>query len=115
MSGPWRLTLSALLLLLAGCGGAAGASDALPGTVSVLNQTDQGMAPLVVEQFFLEPVTGGNAGNRLGSTIQPGGIVILGLFPAGFYNASAVLEGGVNVNWVNEEVRPGEPKNFVIQ
>jgi len=82
--------------------------------VVVLNQTDLGMAPLVVEHFFLESVSGGSAGNRLRSTIPPGGVVILGLFPPGLYNATAVLEGGVNLHWVDEEVRPGEPKNFVV-
>lgn len=112
--GVALLGISLLLLGSAACGGGGGADDALPGTVAVLNQSDLGMAPLVVEQFFLEPVAGGATGNRLRTTIPPGGVVILGLFPAGLYNASAVLEGGGSINWLNEEVRPGEPKNFVI-
>jgi len=40
--------------------------------------------------------------------------VIVGLFPPGLYNATAVLEGGLNINWVDEVIQAGEPKNFVI-
>lgn len=110
------LALVALLLLLApGCGGSSGGGPEAPGTVAILNQTDQGQAPRIVEQFFLEPVGGGpTVGNRLKGVVPPGGVVIVGLFPPGLYNATAVLEGGVNQNWVDEEIRPGEPKNFVI-
>lgn len=98
-----------------GCGGSGGDGGGSPGTVAILNQTDLGQAPLTVEEFFLEPVGGGpSAGNRLTGTVPPGGVVILGLFPPGLYNATAVLEGGVNQNWINEEIRAGEPKNFVI-
>jgi hypothetical protein len=104
-------------LLAAGCGGGAGGAGAggtTPATVALRNETDLGMAPLVVEEFFLDPVGAPSSGNRLPSTVLPGGVVILGPFPPGLYNATAVLEGGTNVNWVDEELLPGEPKNFIV-
>ena len=110
------LLLGSVLLSVPACGGGAGDGNSVPGTVAVINQTDLGMAPLDVEQFFLQPVDGSGPVpvNLLRQVLQPGGVEIVGLFPAGLYNATAVLEGGSNVNWMNEEIRPGEPKNFVV-
>ena len=109
----WLTALS--VCLLAGCG--TSADERLPdlGTVSLLNQTDLGMAPLIVEAFFLAPVGETNPGNNLLATaVPPGGIVIVGLFPPGRYNAVAVLDGGGQINFPPAEVIPGQPTNFIV-
>jgi len=109
------LAILALLALLPGCGAREGLAALDLGTVSLVNQTDVGMAPLVVTAFFLAPVGQSSPGpNRLTQDLQPGGIIVVGLFPAGTYNAVAVLEGGLNINFPAREVRAGEPTNFVI-
>jgi len=83
--------------------------------VALLNQSDQGTAPLTIEQFFLQVSGRRDAGpGLLSASLPPGGVVIVGLFPAGLYNAVAVLEGGLNVTFMDIEVRPGEPTNFVV-
>ena len=113
-----RLALAGLvagLLLLTGCGGGQGDGEAGLGTVSLLNQTDLGQAPLVVEAFFLAPVGEADPGeNLLAAAVDPGGVVIVGLFPPGTYNAVAVLEGGGQINFPPAEVTPGQPTNFVV-
>jgi len=112
---PRLFILAVLACASGGCGDRTGDTGPQLGTVAVLNQTDLGTAPLTVEAFFLEPVgTSASGGNRLVDTIPPGGVVIVGLFPPGLYNATAVLEGGLNINWVDEVIQAGEPKNFVI-
>lgn len=117
---PWLAGCLALLVLaggvvLGGCGGGSGNGGAgAPGTVALRNETDQGMAPLTIEQFFLEPVGSGISSNRLPTTLPPGGVVIIGLFPPGLYNASAIIEGGGAITWMDEEIVAGQPKNFVI-
>ncbi len=109
------LCLWALAAFPLGCGSQGALASLDLGTVTVLNQTDVGMAPLVVTAFFLAPVGDPSPGpNRLAQDLQPGGIAIVGLFPAGTYNAVAVLEGGLNINFPAQEVRAGEPTNFVI-
>jgi len=107
--------LLALGLLLTGCGGSAGDRTLEAGTVALLNQSDLGQAPLTIEQFFLQPIDVREAGpNLLHASLPPGGVVILGLYPPGAYNAIAVLEGGLNVNFQDVEVRPGQPTNFIV-
>ncbi len=107
--------LSLALLPLGGCGAADGLPDLGLGTVFVANQTNLGMAPLTVTQFFIAPVGDTNPGdNRLGQPLDPGDIQTLGLFFEGTYNAVAVLESGLNVNFPPREVRSGEPTTFVI-
>lgn len=110
--------LSTLLLtctLSAGCGGGGGSSDLAVGTVSLLNQTDLGSAPLVVTEFYMAPVGESNPGaNLLPLSVQPGSVVIVGLFPAGIYNAVAVLESGGQINYPPATVVAGQPTNFVI-
>ena len=111
---PFLLVLVALLALPA-CGGGSGDRQPVPGTVALLNQSDQGMAPVTIEQFFLEPVgASGNSGDRLSATVEPGGVVIVGLFPAGLYNAVAVLDTGGSIVWNDEEIFAGQPKNFIV-
>ncbi len=109
---------SVLLLvcvLLGGCGGGDGSASADLGTVSLLNQTDLGMAPLVVEAFYLAPVGETNPGaNLLLLPVQPGGLVVVGLFPAGTYNAVAVLDTGAQINYPPTQVQAGEPTNFIV-
>lgn len=100
---------------LPGCGGADGLGELGVGTVAVLNTSDQGMAPLVITEFYLSVAGSGVPGpNRLAQPVQPGGVVILGPFPAGLYDAVAVLQVGGNVVFMDREVRAGEPTNFVI-
>lgn len=104
-----------LALLLASCGG-SGAEQAVElGTVALRNETNLGMAPVTIEQFFLQPVGVVNAGSdHLSTSVPPGGVVIVGLFPPGLYNGIAVLEGGFNVNFQDMEVRAGQATNFVV-
>lgn len=103
------------LALLCSCGGGDGDGNRGLGTVSLVNQTHLGQAPLVVEQFFLAPVGEVQPGdNLLNQAVQPGALVIVGLFPAGSYNAVAVLDGGGQINFPVAEVRPGEPTDFVV-
>lgn len=104
--------------LLPACGG-GDAADAVGslglGTVALRNETDQGMAPLTVTEFYL--VAQGEAGpgpNLLAQPALPGSVVIIGLYPAGAYDAVAVLSTGLNVNFVGEVVVAGQPTNFVI-
>ena len=52
--------------------------------------------------------------NLLTQAVQPGALVIVGLFPVGNYNAVAVLDGGGQINFPVAEVRAGEPTNFVL-
>ena len=107
--------LGLLLLLLAGCGGGDGSRGASLGTVALLNETDQGQAPLVVDEFYLAPVGAPDPGsNLLAQSVQPGGLVIIGLFPPGTYNGVAVLEGGSQINFPPMAVVPDQPTNFVI-
>ncbi len=111
------LLLALLLLPLAPACGGGGGGDAAPslGTVAVRNETDQGMAPLVVTQFFLVPVGDPGPGpNLLGQALDPGGVEIVGLFPEGLYNAVAVLASGANVTFVDRQVTAGQPTTFVV-
>ena len=102
-------------LILAACGGGSGGGDGGLGTVSLANQTDLGQAPLIVEEFYLAPVGDPNPGqNLLAQSVQPGGIVIVGLFPAGMYNGVAVLEGGGQINFPPMQVVPDQPTDFVV-
>lgn len=103
------------LFLLAGCGGGDGPGIPPLGTVALVNQTDQGQAPLVVDEFYLAPVGEVDPGqNLLAQSVQPGGLVIIGLFPPGTYNAVAVLEGGSQINFPPMAVVQDQPTNFVI-
>jgi hypothetical protein len=105
----------ALALFLASCGGSGGAQEVELGTVALRNESNLGMAPLTIEQFFLQPVGVTDAGsNRLSATLPPGGTVIVGLFPPGLYNGVAVLQGGFNVNFQDMEVRAGQATNFIV-
>ena len=100
---------------LGACGDSGGPRAPQLGTVSIVNETDQGMAPLTVEQLFLRPVGEVDPGeNLLEASVPPGGIVIVGLFPPGLYNATAVLQGGSAIQYMDIEVRPNEPTNLVI-
>ena len=104
-----------LCALLGGCGGGDGSANADLGTVSLLNQTDLGMAPLVVTEFYMAPVGESDpGGNLLPLAVQPGGVVIVGLFPAGTYNAVAVLESGPQINFPPTQVQAGQPTNFIV-
>ncbi|MDF1702643.1 MAG: hypothetical protein P1V36_15950 [Planctomycetota bacterium] len=102
--------------LLQGCGGGGAGDDPLAlGTVSLRNESDLGMAPLTVTQFFLVPVGEVAPGtNLLSQPAAPGAVVILGLFPAGTYNAVAVLSSGLNINFLDRTVVAGQPTTFVI-
>lgn len=109
------LVLCALCVALGGCGSGSGADDPRLGTVIVRNETDQGQAPLTVVEFYLQPVGVADAGpNRLMAHVPPGGIVIVGLFPEGLYNAEAILESGPSVRFQDVEVRANQPANFVV-
>jgi hypothetical protein len=99
----------------AGCGGGPGIDEPRLGTVSVRNETDQGQAPLTVVEFYIQPVGSPDPGpNRLMADVPPGGVVILGLFPEGLYNAEAVLDNGASVRFMDVEVRANAPTNFVV-
>lgn len=109
------VSIALLVLPLGACGGGEGLDVPAFGTVALVNQTDQGMAPQTVTQFFLVPVGQVAPGpNLLTQPADPGAVVILGLFPEGRYNAVAVLAGGLNVNFLDREVVGGQPTNFVI-
>jgi len=114
----WPIVVSLALLVassLAGCGGGGESRDADLGTVALLNQTDLGQAPLIIQAFFLAPVGETDPGdNLLAGSVEPGGVVIVGLFPAGMYNAVAVLDGGGQINFPPAEVFPGQPTNFIV-
>ena len=120
MTRPWpflRIWLVCLVtaVLFAGCGGGEGVDVPALGTVSLRNETDQGMAPQTVTQFFLVPVGEVAPGpNLLNQPADPGAVVILGLFPEGRYNAVAVLASGLNVNFMDRAVAADQPTNFII-
>jgi hypothetical protein len=105
----------AVCLLLPACGPGGGSGGQRVGTVAIVNDSDQGMAPVSVEEFYLQPVGTMDPGsNLLAEDVLPGGVVLVGLFPPGFYNAVAVLDVGGNITFMDVEVRAGEPTNFVI-
>ena len=109
------LLLAGVVLLLAGCGGGAGTDEPGLGTVALRNETDQGMAPQVVTAFWLVPAGSGDPGpNRLAQDLEPGGVVILGLFPAGTYDAIARLASGFDVQFQGHVVVAGEATTFVV-
>lgn len=106
-----RLVGMALVgLALAGCGG--GAAEATPGvgTLSVVNASHLTQAPATIEQVLLVPSGASlSPANQLSAPVAPGGIVIVGLYPAGLYDAALVLEGGFLVAFNGVEIRSGEP------
>ncbi len=107
--------LLSICLLLGSCGGAPGVPQPQFGTVFLLNQSDQGQAPLTVTGFFIQPAGTPDPGpNRLQADVLPGGVVIVGLFPPGLYDAVAVLETGPQVVFTDVEVRTNEPTNFIV-
>lgn len=112
------LALALALALLAGapgCGNGGTPREPEPGTVVLVNESDQGMTPLTVESFFLQPDGEADPGaDRLGQDLLPGGVAIIGLFPPGLYDALAVLSNGLSIPFSNRPVRAGEPSNFVI-
>lgn len=109
------LLLVGLFLATTSCGGGQGTPGQDVGTVALLNQSDLGMAPLVITEFYFQPVgVGGLASNLLTQDLQPGGIVIVGLFPEGLYNAVAVLELGGTISFLDVPVTAGQPTNIVI-
>lgn len=102
---------SLLLLVLAGCGG-GGAGPAGPGfgTLTLSNASHLTMAPATIEQFLFVPQGGGGvAQNLLTAPVDPGGIVIVGLFQEGTYDGVAVLTGGFAVNFVGVEISADAP------
>ena len=112
---PWLALLLLAVLPIPACGGGEGSPNGALGTVALRNETDQGMAPLTVTEFFLAP--SGHVGpvdNLLAQPVGPGGVVILGLFPEGTYDAVAVLSSGLNVNFVDQVLAPDQPLTFVI-
>lgn len=111
----WLAILLVAVPVLGGCGGGDGGPLEALGTVALRNETDQGMAPLTVTQVFLAPAgTGAPGDNLLAQPVGPGGVVILGLFPAGSYDAVAVLSSGLNVNFVDQVVAADQPLTLVI-
>ncbi|MDJ0976144.1 MAG: hypothetical protein QNJ98_16915 [Planctomycetota bacterium] len=113
MHRPRRIAAALALvaaLALAGCGGASG--DAVPGlgTLSLVNASHLTQAPAAIDEFFLVPQgASSNPSNQLAAPVDPGGIVIVGLYPEGTYDAALVLEGGFLVPMNGVEIRPDEP------
>ncbi|MDA1193991.1 MAG: hypothetical protein O2894_02295 [Planctomycetota bacterium] len=106
--------LAVALLPLVACGGGQGDPLQVVGTVALRNETDVGMAPQVVTQFFLTPTAGGPTTNLLTQDVDPGAVVILGLFPVGTYDAVAVLASGGSVVFLDREIRADQPTTFVV-
>lgn len=117
--GPRLRTAAALLpllpLFLAACGGGAGAKAPNYGTVSIQNETDGSQAPQTVVAFYMQPMGVTDAGlDLLRAPIPPGGVVIVGHFPPGLYDAEVVLSIAANLVFRELEVRAGEPTNIVV-
>lgn len=107
--------LSLVLLGAAACGGAGGPGQPGTGTVSVRNESHLGQAPVTVEAFYLRPNGDTDPGdNLLHAPVQPGGVVIVGLFPAGLYDAVVVLDNGGSLPFLEVRVARDAPTNFVI-
>lgn len=109
------LLLALLLTLGTACGGGESQRVPEPGTLSVVNNSDQGMAPVTVTSFFFVPAAGGTSPtDLLEAPINPGGVVIVGQFQEGLYNGVAVLDVGGQVPFNDVEMKPGEPTTLVI-
>lgn len=109
------ILLSACAAFAAGCGANGGSNEPPLGTVSILNQTDQGMAPQTVVGFFLQPSGTMDPGpNLLPEPVPPGAIRIVGQFPPGTYNAEAQLSGGGSLIFMDLVVRDRAPTDVVI-
>ncbi len=98
---------------LSGCGGGPGNDQPETGIVSLFNQTDQGMAPKTVTSFIMQPEGGAPTGELLNEPLLPGAVVILGPFATGTYDATAVLDDAVNLNF-KQDVFNGLPTTFVV-
>jgi len=85
------------------------------GTLVLANATDLGMAPLTIERFFFVPSGSGETpANRISAPVEPGGIVIVGLFPAGTYDGLATVTGGFGVPFNDVEIVANQPTTLTL-
>ena len=108
----WLPLAVAGLLLLGSCGGGPGngAASIGDGTLSFRNASDLGTLPLDVLEIRIQPAGTSNlSDNLLSEPIAPGGLVILGKYPAGLYDVVALVEGNFNAPFNDVLIRPDQP------
>jgi hypothetical protein len=83
--------------------------------VILRNETDLGQAPLTVTALFVAPSGSGDPGpNLLTSPVPPGGVVIVGMFAEGAYDAVAQVDVGGNITFQDVLVEAEQPTTLVI-
>jgi hypothetical protein len=113
--GPAALLLLLAALPSAGCGANPADLVLRLGTVTLLNQSDQGPTPLTVTEFYFVPSGATDSGpNLLAQDLLPGGVTIIGLYPPGLYNGVAVLGNGGSIPFPDVTVADGQPTNLVL-
>ncbi len=113
----WTLALLVASLLGLGACGARGSGAEAPalGTVSLINESDLGQAPVTIYSFFFQAV-GDNSPplDHLSLPVGPGGVVIVGQFAEGTYNGLAVIDGGFAVPFNDVIVVRDQPTNLTV-
>lgn len=114
-AAAWLLCL-AWVALAAACGGGEGGSGGPAfGIVSLDNRSDEGQAPVTVVSFVMQSDDmDAPTDNLLLAPVPPGGVVILGQFEPGTYDAVALLDTSLSVVFTDMEVRGDQSTTFVV-